>query len=74
MADRTVYVEVARKRRPNHILHLLLSLITLGAWLPVWLLLSIFVGAGDNLGGRSRLIVAAISVADGSVRCHGRLR
>jgi carbon starvation protein CstA len=26
--------------RPNHILHLLLSVITGGLWLPVWLILS----------------------------------
>lgn len=28
-------------RRPNHILHLLLSLITVGIWLPIWLLVSL---------------------------------
>jgi hypothetical protein len=27
--------------RPNHVLHLLLTVFTLGLWLPVWLLLSI---------------------------------
>jgi hypothetical protein len=36
--------------RPNHILHLLLSLITLGLWLPVWLLLTIF-------GGEKRRVI-----------------
>lgn len=28
-------------QRPSHVLHLLLSLITGGLWIPVWLLLSI---------------------------------
>ncbi len=44
MADRVEirYVEVKRRRRPNHILHLLLTIITGGLWLPVWLLLSLF--------------------------------
>ena len=31
-------------RRVNHILHLLLSLFTLGLWLIVWLLLALFGG------------------------------
>lgn len=29
-----------RRRTPNHILHLLLSIVTAGLWLIVWLLLS----------------------------------
>lgn len=29
---------------PNHILHLLLSVLTLGLWIPVWILASIFGG------------------------------
>jgi hypothetical protein len=33
-------VVVVRGKRPNHILHLLLSVVTLGLWLPVWLLLA----------------------------------
>lgn len=28
-------------RRPNHILHLLLSLVTAGLWIPIWFLMSI---------------------------------
>lgn len=32
-------VEIVNKR-PNHILHLLLSIITLGLWIPVWILIS----------------------------------
>lgn len=27
---------------PNHVLHLLLTLITVGLWLPVWLLIALF--------------------------------
>ncbi|MXW24759.1 MAG: hypothetical protein F4Z77_00420 [Dehalococcoidia bacterium] len=30
--------------RPNHILHLLLSVFTLGVWLPVWACIGIFGG------------------------------
>ena len=35
------YVVVEPKAKTNHILHLLLSLITLGLWLPVWFLVSL---------------------------------
>ena len=31
-------------RRANHVLHLLLSLVTCGVWLPVWFMLSRFGG------------------------------
>lgn len=27
--------------RPNHVLHLLLSVITFGAWIPIWFLISL---------------------------------
>ena len=27
---------------PNHILHLLLSVVTVGVWLPIWFLISLF--------------------------------
>lgn len=30
--------------RPNHVLHLILSIITLGAWLIVWLFITLFTG------------------------------
>ena len=33
-------VVMGRGRRPNHILHLLLSVVTVGLWLPVWLLVA----------------------------------
>ena len=46
-------------RKPvNHILHLLLSVVTLGLWLPVWLLVGIF-------GGEKRLLLT--ETADGEV-------
>lgn len=28
-------------KRPNHILHLLLSVVTLGLWIPVWIIIAI---------------------------------
>lgn len=34
-----VYIE--REERPNHVLHLLLSLITFGFWIPIWFLVSL---------------------------------
>jgi hypothetical protein len=35
---------LAERQTANHILHLLLSLVTVGFWIPVWLLLTIFSG------------------------------
>jgi hypothetical protein len=32
------------RKGPNHILHLLLAIVTAGIWIPVWLLLSITEG------------------------------
>ena len=37
---------LAQKNTPNHILHLILSIVTLGLWLPVWLIISLV-----NIGG-----------------------
>jgi hypothetical protein len=34
----------AKGHRPNHILHLLLSIVTVGLWIPVWICLSVFSG------------------------------
>jgi hypothetical protein len=34
----------ATQRQPNHILHLLLAVFTLGLWLPVWLFIAIASG------------------------------
>jgi hypothetical protein len=30
--------------RPNHVLHLILSIVTLGLWIPVWILVTIMSG------------------------------
>lgn len=30
---------IGMRNTPNHILHLLLSLVTMGLWLPVWLII-----------------------------------
>lgn len=32
---------MVRGRRPNHVLHLLLTIVTMGLWLPVWLVLAL---------------------------------
>ena len=53
------YVVVERKRRVNHILHLLLSLVTFGLWLPVWLLLSMKSNLAE--AGRMNWIVGGIA-------------
>jgi len=37
---------LAEKKGVNHILHLILSAITVGVWIVVWLLLIIFKGMG----------------------------
>jgi hypothetical protein len=33
---------VVKGSKPNHILHLILSIVTLGLWIPVWILITIF--------------------------------
>jgi hypothetical protein len=40
-----VRMVLAERQTPNHILHLLLSVVTAGFWLPVWLLV-VVVGGG----------------------------
>jgi hypothetical protein len=42
---------MVKGRRPNHILHLILTLITLGVWAIVWILLTV-------LGGEKRSVVS----------------
>ena len=32
---------LAKRKRTSHVLHLLLSLLTLGLWVPVWLLVAL---------------------------------
>ena len=43
-ADRT-----AKRRKANHVLHLLLSIVTSGLWIPVWILIAIGDGAYNSL-------------------------
>lgn len=56
-------VEIVNKR-PNHILHLLLSLVTFGLWIPVWIAISGSMGLQRVKIGSdefwSRLIIGAI--------------
>jgi hypothetical protein len=42
---------MARGHRPNHILHLILTIVTLGIWAIVWILLTL-------LGGEKRAVVS----------------
>lgn len=35
---------LVKGKRPNHVLHLLLSVFTLGIWLPVWIVLAVVMG------------------------------
>ncbi len=35
-------------RTPNHVLHLLLALLSVGLWLPVWIVLTLLAGDGDR--------------------------
>jgi len=37
------YATLKKGKRPNHILHLLLSLITFGFWIPVWVIVALTV-------------------------------
>jgi len=43
-------VVLVHGHRPNQILHLLLSIITLGLWIPVWILVAVF-------GGEKRRVI-----------------
>lgn len=40
-----VRMVLAERQTPNHVLHLLLSVVTAGLWLPVWFLVALF-GSG----------------------------
>tara|TARA_R110002020_G_scaffold53905_8_gene150490 strand:- start:20011 stop:20232 length:222 start_codon:yes stop_codon:yes gene_type:complete len=42
--EEEVRMVLAERQTPNHILHLLLTVVSAGIWLPVWLLLAIFGG------------------------------
>lgn len=35
---------LAEKQTPNHILHLLLSVVTMGFWIPIWIIVTIAAG------------------------------
>ena len=35
---------LAEKQTPNHLLHLILTIITAGLWVPIWILLTLFSG------------------------------
>jgi hypothetical protein len=37
-----VAMVLAERQTPNHVLHLLLSIVTAGLWIPVWLLVLLF--------------------------------
>ena len=44
---------LVRGSRPNHVLHVLLSVFTLGLWVPVWILVCIFGGEEHHTLSRS---------------------
>ncbi len=60
------YVVVEQKAKTNHILHLLLSLVTMGLWLPVWFLVSMKTNLSnvrhDTRGQRLLRIFAVVFV------------
>ena len=33
---------LAERQTPNHVLHLLLAVVTVGFWIPVWILVAVF--------------------------------
>jgi hypothetical protein len=41
--------QMVKGKRTNHILHLLLSLVTLGFWIPVWIIVAIAGGEKQRL-------------------------
>lgn len=40
---------LVRGHRPNHVLHLILSVVTFGLWVPVWLGVTVFGGEKREL-------------------------
>lgn len=54
-------VVMVRGRRPNHLLHFLISGFTIGAWVPVWIVLSI-------RGGETRQMVVVDHAGDVGIR------
>jgi hypothetical protein len=43
--EEEVAMVLAERQTPNHVLHLLLSVFTGGAWIPIWILVTLF-GSG----------------------------
>lgn len=42
--EEEVRMVLAEKQTPNHVLHLLLSVVTAGFWIPIWILIILFGG------------------------------
>ena len=40
-SDQEVAVMLSKKKKTNHVLHLLLSVVTLGVWVLIWILVAI---------------------------------
>lgn len=51
---------ICKGKRPSHVLHLILSIITLGVWLIVWLIIGIF-------GGEKRRLVTVTDAGNVTV-------
>lgn len=41
MNQAQILIELSKKKKTSHILHLLLSIITVGFWVPIWILVTI---------------------------------
>lgn len=54
--NQSIYIELSKleKYKTNHILHLLLSLITAGFWIPVWFLVALS-NANERMKARGRI-------------------
>lgn len=42
--EEEIEMVLAERQTPNHLLHLVLSLVTAGLWLPIWILVALFAG------------------------------
>ena len=48
------------RTQPNHVLHLILTVLTCGLWLPVWIIVTIASAAGDGrMSGNTAAIIGA---------------
>ncbi len=52
---------------PNHALHLVLTVLTCGMWLPIWLLVTIFAGRHVHVGGSGRSGAAVAAAVLGTL-------